>query len=244
MLPLFSMPSEEITFGSYKEKQKNIFDGKIIPLLFLVLLIAVGVLLYLYIANKNSKNEIPINKPNLGIIRADVFNGSETQPTADKKEIMYARASGKVFEKDLVNFDTNEVIGRATVAEMEIADNNGKSFTIGTVIKFIPVGSSTNSIPWFINGAYKQKNKVDYTAVDYPLTEIEYLFSKDSEWLLVLLFRSNTYEDNISYEGYLTFANEYYLKDDWEYIEKSFAEGFVGFVFDKPLLLERLYYLR
>ena len=131
-----------------------------------------------------------------------------------------------------------------TTVVFDLKDGNGTPIQMELVLQMIPPESEHNVIPWFIQDAIRFEEDKIVPGTLYKSDRVAELFKKGTLWTFAILIPTNREEGALKGSEYLDFAMKYYSDDDWNYLQDSFNKKFIGFKFDKPILVQRIQYLK
>jgi hypothetical protein len=219
---------------------------KLVIVVFLVTLgalVGISVFYFFRKSRSDTQKEDLMKLVNTGVVEADYLGEVGSNEVQGKKSFMYIKSTGKVSEQDMVDINSDQVIGKMSSVEFNLEDAEGRTVSMDVVVQITPPGSRKNIIPWYIQDAYRFKE--GKTMADDALSRdaISELFEKGTIWVLELLLSSNRSEGKMRDSVYNDYVNLYYSVEDWNVLENSFNDKFVGFNFSKPVLPLSLFYL-
>ena len=159
-----------------------------------------------------------------------------------KQESIVAKSTGVI--KEIVLSEDQQANSPMKIDTLKISfnDGTGKQTSIDIAVQIIPEKIGSNIIPWFVEGAYKDKFGTTPLGQTLSVGDLKELFNEGSTWVFIPLLKSNLTEGTQTYDAYLKYLSLYYTDEEWNYLEEARKNKFNNFNFPKPILISRLFY--
>jgi hypothetical protein len=213
--------------------------------LLVILIAALGFYLTDRIQNKkkvkeSSKYEALYTKVEKGITEINILGNGAVK---EKKKVIIGESSGNVEEIAALDSQTGEEIGKISVVDFDMSGGRNSDRLLRVAVQIVQNESTKNIMPWYLKSAFDKKEKRIYTDEYVEKEDLYNLFSQGTTWIIEPLTKSITSPPAIINSDYFAFVERYYSSDDWKYLEESFNNDFKNYNSNKPIFINRLYYV-